>query len=83
MASSARWRRPSLSSAMNHCSVARKSVGFLQRQQCGYVWVRGTEATSAPVALRCSTIFGFASQTVRPAKCATSAMKRPSSSTGL
>ena len=23
------------SSAMNHCSVARKSVGFLQRQQCG------------------------------------------------
>jgi hypothetical protein len=24
-----------LSSAMNHCSVARKSVGFLQRQQCG------------------------------------------------
>ena len=28
-------------------------------------------------------IFGLASQTVRPAKCATSAMKRPSSSTGL
>ena len=28
-------------------------------------------------------IRGFASHTVRPAKCATSAMKRPSSSTGL
>ena len=56
MASSARWRRPSLSSAMNHCSVARKSVGFLQRQQCGYVWLSGTWAIEGPHPPRCSMI---------------------------
>ena len=32
---SARSRSAAWSSATNHCSVARKSVGFLQRQQCG------------------------------------------------
>ena len=32
---------------------------------------------------RCAMIFGLASQTVSPAKCATSGTKRPSSSTGL
>ncbi len=53
---------------MNHCSVARNSVGFLQRQQCGYLWVNGTAATSAPTARRRSMIFGFASHTVCPAK---------------
>jgi hypothetical protein len=36
IASSARSRRrPSPSRAMNHCSVARKMIGFLQRQQIG------------------------------------------------
>jgi len=68
---------------MNHCSVARNRVGFLHRQQCGYVCWSDTSATSALTARRCSMIFGFASQTVRPAKWATSGMKRPSSSTGL
>ena len=68
---------------MNHCSVARNSVGFLHRQQCGYVCVSGTSATSAPRAFRSSMIFGFASHTVWPAKCSISAMNRPSSSTGL
>jgi hypothetical protein len=31
--------RGAWSSAMNHCSVARNSVGFLHRQQWGYVCV--------------------------------------------
>ena len=35
MASSACWRKPFFSIEMNHCSVARKMTGFLQRQQCG------------------------------------------------
>jgi len=35
MASRARWRRPPVSRPMNHCSVARKMMGFLQRQQMG------------------------------------------------
>ena len=36
MPSSARSRRrPSPSRATNHCSVARKMIGFLQRQQIG------------------------------------------------
>ena len=75
--------RGAWSSVMNHCSVARKSVGFLQRQQWGYVWVSGTSATSAPRSFRSAMIRGFASQTVSPAKWATSGTKRPSSSTGL
>ena len=45
--------------AMNHCSVARNSVGFLHRQQCGYVWLSVTSATSAPAARRCSMICGL------------------------
>ncbi len=35
-AASMRARRSLRSSAMNHCAVARKMTGFLQRQQCGY-----------------------------------------------
>ena len=34
-ASRARCRKPPASRAMNHCSVARKMIGFLQRQQIG------------------------------------------------
>ena len=30
------FRRTALSSAMNHCDVARKITGLWQRQQCGY-----------------------------------------------
>ena len=35
IASSVRPRRSLWSTEMNHCSVARKITGFLQRQQCG------------------------------------------------
>ena len=28
-------RKPAMSRPMNHCSVARKMIGFLQRQQIG------------------------------------------------
>ena len=35
MLSSAFFRRSFVSMEMNHCSVARKMTGFLQRQQCG------------------------------------------------
>ena len=83
MASSAFPLSPFLSSEMNHCSVARNSVGFLHRQQCGYSWLSVTSATRAPDSFRSAMIFGLASQTVSPAKCATSGTKRPSSSTGL
>ena len=58
--------RGAWSSAMNHCSVARKSVGFLQRQQCGIRVRERTSATSAPRSFRSAMIRGFASQTVRP-----------------
>ena len=66
-AASRRAARGAWSSAMNHCSVARKSVGFLQRQQCGYVWRQRHLGDQRAALLRgCSMIRGFASQTVRP-----------------
>jgi len=58
-------------------------VGFLHRQQCGYVWLTGISASNAPRSRSSAMIRGFASHTVWPAKYSISAMKRPSSSTGL
>ena len=84
IASSACSRRegsPS-SRAMNHCSVARKMIGFLQRQQIGYEWVSLPDCSRTPFSRRNATTFGFASKTFWPAKCSTSGRKRPASSTG-
>jgi hypothetical protein len=52
---------------MNHCSVARKMTGFLQRQQCGYECVICSPAISAPRSRSSSTISGFALNTCMPA----------------
>jgi hypothetical protein len=83
IASSVRSRsRPSPSRAMNHCSVARKMIGFLHRQQIGYEWASFPAWTSTPFSRMNSTIAGFASNTFFPAKCSTSGRKRPASSTG-
>src|SRR5450756_3183321 len=47
------WRAPPLkvlssstlpSNAMNHCGVALKTTGFLQRQQCGYCLLYTSDA---------------------------------------
>ena len=70
------------SRAMNHWYVARKMIGFLQRQQTGYECVSLPAARRYPRSRMNSTIFGFASKTRSPAKCATSGRKRPPSSTG-
>ena len=84
IASSACSRRVGVPSsrAMNHCSVARKMIGFLQRQQIGYEWVSLPDCRRAPASRRNSTMTGFASKTFCPAKRSTSGRNRPASSTG-
>src|SRR5262249_13814759 len=57
--------------------------GAGERRGPGAAGAGGRSAISIPTRLRCSMIFGFASHTVSPAKCSTSATKRPASSTGL
>ena len=69
IASRAPWRTSVVgrSSRTNHCTVARKMTGFLQRQQWGYSWRNfASSPTSAPAAFRSSTISGFASRTFLP-----------------
>ena len=51
----------------NHCSVARKMMGWWQRQQCGYWWVMCCTPIRWPLSLMCSRMTLLASQTLRPA----------------
>ena len=68
----------------NHCSVARKMIGVLQRQQCGYWWRTDCPGllSRKPVSASRCTILGLASNTGRPPKSATSAVSLPDASTG-
>src|SRR6185295_478500 len=74
---SARERPPLASIRTNHCSVARKITGFLQRQQHGYSWVIGSARTSVPRARSASAILGFASKTRWPFHSFASSVKYP------
>jgi len=49
---------------MNHCSVALKITGFLQRQQCGYECSICSVKRSAPSAFSFSMICAFALEDV-------------------
>ena len=69
---SASWRSDFASSASprraNHCSVARKMMGFLQRQHTGYWWrsVSPGLFSRSPRSASSLTISGFASKTFMP-----------------
>ena len=55
------------STEQNHCGVARKMMGFLQRQQCGYEWTMSSEAKSAPDYFMSARMTGFDSSVFIPA----------------
>ena len=51
---------------MNHCEVARKTVGVLCRQQCGYECLKGEDWNNPPAASIALTISGCAFQMFMP-----------------
>ena len=55
------------STEQNHCGVARKMIGFLQRQQCGYEWTISSEANSTPASFMSFKMTGLESSTIMPA----------------
>src|SRR5215216_3024805 len=57
-----------LSTSINHCSVARKMTGFLQRQQWGYSWANSWWWKRALVSLSLSMTSWLASQMDLPRK---------------
>jgi hypothetical protein len=67
MASRDLARRPFFSMEMNHCSVARKMTGFLQRQQCGYEWEISVSLSRVPSFFMSAVMRGLASKTRSPA----------------
>ena len=68
ISASARVRSSAWSILMNHCLVARKMIGCLQRQQCGYEWriLSVVGLRRYPESARCWTMIGFASHTLVP-----------------
>ena len=83
-AASARPRLPFLvptsgnvpvSSAMNHCDVARKMTGLWHRQQCGYGCPKDSRCQSRPRSWSAWGMFGLASNTRRPPNSSTVSRK--------
>ena len=76
ISASAFSRSPPRSIDTNHCGVARKITGFLQRQQHGYecLTVASVGPTSAPAAAIAAITFGLASKTFTPFHSGTSSV---------
>ena len=72
------------STEQNHCSVARKIVGFFVRQSYGYLCLYGSRFNKAFAACNCSMHFSFPSpRTFKPNNSdPASSVKLPKSSTG-
>ena len=67
----------------NHCFVARKRIGVLQRQQCPYRCVITSCANRSRKAARSSMICDVPSRVVRPPYSPASSVNTPLSLTGL